>query len=287
MPELPEVETIRQGLKKHTLFKRLKRALVMTPKMVRGEVGQLQEVLANNRFTDIDRVGKLLIFQLENSPLSMLLHLKMTGQLIYPVPGELVAGGHPFPEFNVDLPNKYTHLIFEFEDESSLYFNDLRQFGYVQLVTPKELVAVRAQYGLEPGMDDFTWENFSALVSGRATKLKPFLLSQQHIAGLGNIYADEVAFYAGVRPDRTLNSLTIAEKKKLYTGIQEIIASAVEHKGTTFRNYADHEGKRGGYAQFLQVYGRAGQKCQRCGQSNITKVKLAGRGTHFCEVCQK
>lgn len=287
MPELPEVETIRQGLKKHVLSKRLEKPLVNLPKMVRGNVTAFQAALTGNSFAEIDRRAKLLIFRLEQGDHSMLLHLKMTGQLIYPNSVDRVAGGHPFPEFNVELPNKYTHLIFPFADGSQLFFNDLRQFGYVQLVDNTELDSIFTKYGLEPGTSNFTWEAFQNLLQGRRSPLKQFLLNQQLIAGLGNIYADEVAFYAQVRPDRPLNTLTLAEQRRLFEGIETIIGSAIEHRGTTFRNYADSEGKKGGYAQFLQVYGRAGERCLRCGQAEIEKIKLAGRGTHFCPNCQK
>lgn len=286
MPELPEVETIRQGLKKHVLFKTLKKPIVNLPKMVRGNVDQFQDVLSDNQFVDIDRFAKLLVFRLADSEFSMLLHLKMTGQLIYPIPTELVAGGHPFPKFNLDLPNKYTHLIFPFADGTNLYFNDLRQFGYLQLATSAELDKIAANYGLEPGTTNFTWKKFQTLMKRRRTPLKNFLLNQQVIAGLGNIYADEVAFYAGIKPTRTVDTLTLAEQKLLFQGIQEIIAKAIQHRGTTFRNYADNEGRQGGYAPFLQVYGRAGEKCLRCGDT-IAKIKLAGRGTHYCPNCQK
>lgn len=286
MPELPEVETIRQGLRKHVLGKRLQKPVVTLPKMVRGDLDHWQEVLAGNAFRDIDRRAKLLIFRLAEGEESLLLHLKMTGQLIYPTSSELIAGGHPFPEFNTELPNTYTHIMFPFVDGSTLFFNDLRQFGYTQLVTPAELELILAEYGLEPGTDRFTWANFQDLLGQRRTPLKVLLLNQQLIAGLGNIYADEAAFAAGLRPDRPVASLSEAERRRLFAAIQDIIHQAIQFRGTTFRNYADTEGKKGGYAKFLKAYGRAGQTCLRCGQATITKTKLAGRGTHFCPHCQ-
>ncbi len=286
MPELPEVETIRTGLKTHVLLKRVEKVLVGLPKIVRGNLTEFQEVIQGNQFTDIDRIGKLLIFKLDTTDYFLILHLKMTGQLIYPTHQEIVAGGHPFPEFTADLPNKFTHVTFVFADGSRLFFNDLRQFGYLQLVTPQQLLLLKTQYGLEPTMDDFTWNHFQELLGERTTILKSFLLNQKFISGLGNIYADESAFAAGVRPDRKIQTLTLTERKKLFTSIREIIMSAIEHKGTTFRNYADSEGKKGGYAALLQVYGRAGERCLRCGQADIQKMKLAGRGTHYCPHCQ-
>lgn len=287
MPELPEVETIRRGLKKHVLHKRVENVLVGLPKIVRGNLTQFQEVMRDNAFTDIDRIGKLLIFSLDRSDFSLILHLKMTGQLIYPTPLEIVAGGHPFPEFNAHLPNQFTHVTFEFADGTKLYFNDLRQFGYLQLVTKNELAKIKQSFGLEPNMADFTWEHFSQLLGQRKTILKALLLNQKLIAGLGNIYADESAFAAGVRPDRQINTLSESETRLLYESIKTIIAKAIDLKGTTFRNYTDSEGKKGGYAAHLQVYGRAGETCLRCGQAKIEKIKLAGRGTHFCPHCQK
>jgi len=287
MPELPEVETIRRGLKKHILHKRVENVLVGLPKIVRGNLTQFQEVIRGNEFTDIERIGKLLIFSLDHSEFTVVLHLKMTGQLIYPTPLEIVAGGHPFPEFSSHLPNKFTHVTFEFDDGTKLYFNDLRQFGYLQLVTENELTLIKQDYGLEPNVVDFTWEHFSKLLGHRKTILKVFLLNQKLIAGLGNIYADESAFAAGVRPDRKIDTLTEGEARQLYQSITDIISKAIELKGTTFRNYADSEGKKGGYAAYLQVYGRAGKTCLRCKQAKIEKIKLGGRGTHFCPHCQK
>jgi formamidopyrimidine-DNA glycosylase len=243
--------------------------------------------MRGNAFTDIDRVGKLLIFFLDHSEFSLVLHLKMTGQLIYPTPLEIVAGGHPFPEFNTQLPNKFTHVTFVFADGTNLFFNDLRQFGYLQLVTAEQLTQLKRDFGLEPNVVDFTWEHFASLLAHRQTILKAFLLNQKLIAGLGNIYADESAFAAGLRPDRKINTLTEPEAQLLYHSIKDIIARAIDLKGTTFRNYTDSEGKKGGYAAYLQVYGRAGETCLRCGQAKIQKIKLAGRGTHFCPHCQK
>jgi len=287
MPELPEVETIRRGLENNVLFKRIENVTVGLPKIVRGDLSQFQAVIIGNQFTNISRRAKLLIFHLKKSePQYLLIHLKMTGQLIYPTDQTLIAGGHPYPDFKSELPNKYTHLMFHFQDQSTLFFNDLRQFGYTQLATTDQLSQLVNSYGLEPGTPSFTWQAFKEKIDLRKRPVKSWLLDQQEIAGLGNIYADEVCFQAGILPNRNTGTLNDSQKHALYQAIKNIISQAIKHRGTTFRNYADHEGKKGGYAKFLQVYGRAEEKCFKCG-SIIQKTKVAGRGTHYCPVCQQ
>ena len=285
MPELPEVETIRLGLQAKILNKKIVDLKVSKDKLIKNNTKSFIEKLVGNKFLDIDRVGKLLIVVLPEEKY-LLIHLKMTGQLIYSKEDDLVAGGHNWPKVD-DLPNKYSHIIFTFDDNSKLFFNDLRQFGYLKLVNKADKQKAVDRHGLQPTDKEFTLKNFKALVKGRRAVLKAFLLNQQIISGIGNIYADEICFRAKVMPSRHLDTLSQDEIRRLWQASKYIIKKAIDKKGTTFSDYRNADGGRGGFADFLKVYGRQDKKCLNCKKSNIKKIKLAGRGTHFCPSCQK
>jgi formamidopyrimidine-DNA glycosylase len=289
MPELPEVETIRRGLAEKIVGVPIKNVSVRLPKIIRGSSADFQDLLLAQNIHQIDRRGKLLILRLSNQTHAVLIHLKMTGQLIYRNQTEQVAGGHPWPDFTGELPNKYSHVVIEFANDSVLYFNDLRQFGYLQVVTREQVDEVIATYGLEPGLPEFTLPAFLKRLEKKRGKLKAVLLDQKILSGLGNIYVDESCFWAGILPTRAVETLTRSEREKLYHAIVTVINSAIEHRGTTVHDFVDSDGKRGNYADFLMVYGRTGKPCLRCGETLggvIQKIKFAGRGTHFCTECQ-
>jgi formamidopyrimidine-DNA glycosylase len=289
MPELPEVETIRRGLNPKIVGQTITEVEVRLPKIVRGSSEDLQSALINQHFSAIDRRGKLLILWLEDKEHALLIHLKMTGQLIYRHGSEQIAGGHPWPEFGGELPNKYSHVIFHFVDGGVLFFNDLRQFGYLQLVDKEDVAKIISQYGLEPGLSEFTPEAFLSKLEKRRGKLKAVLLDQKIFSGLGNIYVDESCFWAEVLPTRAVETLTHNERLRLHAAIVEVISKAIEHSGTTVHDFVDADGKRGNYSDLLMVYGRGGESCLRCGSTRggvISKTKFAGRGTHFCPMCQ-
>lgn len=295
MPELPEVETVRRGLNQNILGKKITEIQILKPKLVRNDLGKFREILIGNSFENIDRIGKLLIFKLSNnSPLIrglgglfLLTHLKMTGQLIYQQGAKKVMGGHYDPYSSSEFPNKHSHVIFDFGGKGNLFYNDMRQFGYLEIVDKERLKEIRKKYGIEPGTKNYTWENFRGILLKRHRMiLKAFLLNQQIISGLGNIYVDEACFRSKIFPDRKVGSLSDKEAKLLFQNIREIIAEAIEMGGTTFRNYRDALGGKGNFTDKLQVYGRGKQDCLVCGEK-IVKIKLAGRGTHFCPKCQK
>lgn len=286
MPELPEVETIRRGLSKKIIGKKIARVLV-AKKVVEGSIVKFRKTLTRKSFKKIDRAGKLLIFQLSKGDLWLLVHLKMTGQLIYEGKSGVVAGGHLLTAEDTEkLPGKYTRAQLHFADRTKLFFNDLRRFGYMKLVDEKGRQAVLAKFGIEPLQDNFTLPNFKSVLTKRKAPIKSVLLNQQLIAGIGNIYADEICFAAGVRPYRVASSLKQGEIKKLWQACNQVIKKAIKEKGTTFKDYRDHEGGKGNFTQQLMVYGRTGEKCRRCGQI-ISKIKIAGRTTAFCPKCQK
>jgi len=287
MPELPEVETIRRGLASRIVHQPIGEIELRLPKMIRGSAPAFCTELQSNAVRSIDRQGKLLIFHLQRDPdKAFLLHLKMTGQLIYRQGSEQIAGGHPWPSYNDTLPNQYSHVTFHFESGAKLFFNDQRQFGYIKLVNQEEVAAEKAKYGIEPLTTSFTRERFVSIFTNRKTKLKALLLNQKILSGIGNIYADEICYYARLRPDRSVKTLTTIDLQRLYDAAQVIISTAIHHHGTTISDYADANGNRGNYSDFLHVYQRETQPCHRC-SGTIVKMKVASRGTHFCTECQK
>ena len=285
MPELPEVETIRRDLQRAILGKEIVHVQAPTKRIIKNDLITFLAHTVGRSFTRIDRRGKLLYASISDSNHVLLLHLKMTGQLICQVEAGLIVGGHPMAKID-NLPNQYTHLIFEFEDGSKLYFNDVRTFGYAKIVGPDELASILDDYGIEPLTEPFTLKNFLAVFDGRRTSVKQVLLNQKLIAGIGNIYADEICFRAKIRPDRSVASLSRDEMKRLFNACQYVIGQAVEKRGTTFSNYVDAAGKKGGYMPYLKVYERENRLCLRCEETNSSKIVLGGRGTHFCANCQ-
>ena len=273
--------------------------------MVKHSAVFFRRHLVGNSFNEIDRIGKLLIFSLQDLPTKkqrefLLIHLKMTGQLVFCDEKNFVAGGHANSSKEEKMflkgerkelcvPGKYTHIIFEFSDGSKLFFNDLRQFGYLKIVNEEKLKEIKSEFGIEPGRKNFTWENFQKVLAKRKqANIKAFLLNQKNVSGLGNIYVDESLFDAGISPLRKVSSLDLKERKKLFYSIKKIIKSALKYKGTTFSDFIDSRGEKGNFKQKLKVYGRQGLKCKRrkC-QGIVRKVKIGGRGTHFCPECQK
>lgn len=290
MPELPEVETIRHDLEDSLLNKEIVSVEIRKTKMVRGIDQDFIRSLTGQSFTGIARRGKLLIFVLSTPDEYMLLHLKMTGQLLYKTKHSVIAGGHSQNSSDEldTLPNKYSHIIITFSDDSVLYFNDLRQFGYVELVQGTERTRVEEAFGIEPLTPAFTRTAFDQLIKRHArSTIKGLLLNQKAIAGIGNIYADEICFRALVRPDRLVNSLSKTESDLVFTVIEPLLKEAISKRGTTFNTYRDTKGNKGSFVDSLQVYRRTGQPCLRCRKENITRIKLQGRGTHFCPHCQR
>lgn len=307
MPELPEVETIRQGLAREIVSKKINKIIIKKPNLVKHSELFFRTRLIKNCFTDVQRIGKLLIFSLKrknsrNKKEFLLIHLKMTGQLVYCDEKKFTAGGHANSQAEEKIfsgknelarnffcqEGKYTHIIFEFKDGAKLFFNDLRQFGYLRVVNQKELKKIKDSYGIEPGKADFTFLNFKKALQEKRGKIKAILLNQSIISGLGNIYVDESLFNARVHPEKIAKLLTEKEKKALFNSIKKIIKLALKYNGTTFSDFVNSKGEKGGFEKRLKVYGKEGKKCKRkdC-LGIIQKIKVAGRGTHFCPICQK
>lgn len=287
MPELPEIETIKNDLRKKIVNKKIKDVEVRLNKIIRSNLGEFKSVLIGNKFIAIDRRGKLLILKLAGRDKTLLIHLKMTGQLLYCQDGRMIVGGHGLPKIEGDLPNKYSHVIFYFSDGARLFFNDMRQFGYLKLVGRQELEKTIGAFGIEPLSKGFKPESFKKILASKKTNIKAVLLNQRIVAGIGNIYSDEILFQAGVKPSRRASTLKKSEIEEIAKATKAVLKKAIKYRGTTFNDYVDADGQKGRFIKFLKVYQREGEKCPRCRQGIITKGKIAGRGTRFCPLCQK
>jgi len=298
MPELPEVETIRRDLVKTVLGRDITNLQLFFSKTAKNDAAFFINSLINKKFETLKRVGKLLIFKIggaikEKEKKYLLIHLKMTGQLILIAKQKKIAGGHSLGGFSFqaavfdDLPNKHTRAVISFKNGYQLFFNDLRKFGYLKVVDEFELAKTIEQgYGPEPLTKTFTPEYLTSILKNKKIIIKGLLLNQKLIAGLGNIYVDEALYLAGIRPERIAGSLKKTEIQALHNAINKVIAKAVKHRGTTFNNYVDSSGRKGNFSRLLRVYGRSKKPCFKCHEP-IQKKKLAGRGTHYCLFCQK
>jgi formamidopyrimidine-DNA glycosylase len=278
MPELPEVETIRVQLNNFLAGKKIKKVEVGLPKMVKLFLAKFKKTVRGAKINGVARRAKILIFKLDNG-WSVLTHLKLTGRLIFREEKEAVRL----------QDTKWNHLVYYFSDGSRLFHNDLRQFGYVKLVKTNELADFfkKEKLGPEPLEKDFSFDDFLALLAKRPkAKIKQFLMNPQNIAGIGNIYSDEILFYAGIVPLRKIGNLKPAEIEKIFAGIKKILAEALKLRGTSDSDYLDARGQKGDYARRLKVYGREGEKCKKC-SGIISRLKINGRSAHFCPKCQK
>jgi formamidopyrimidine-DNA glycosylase len=267
----------------------VKTVTIRQPVVVRGSARSLQIKLKGQVVKRVARRGKLLLIDLQ-SDLTLILHLKMTGQLFFYDQMPLTAGGHG-QDLPVAMaqgkPGKHTHVSFAFTDGSVLHFTDQRRFGYVSLIDAVGRKAAIARYGPEPSDPAFTVDYLANILSHRKAVIKNVLLNQALLSGLGNIYADEVAHRAKVRPMRRANKISQAEVIRLYRAIKKVLADAIKLRGTSFSDYRDARGNRGGYLPMLKVYGHAGEQCKTCRVAAIKKTKVNGRGTHYCPKCQK
>lgn len=286
MPELPEVETIKKDLSKILNGKTIRRVFFNKPKMIHPSVKKARTVLNNNKIAKVGRRGKMLYFKLRDGNY-LLIHLKMTGQLVWAkTKGKLVVGGHPIIGV-VGVPNKYTHVILEFTDGSKLFFNDMRQFGYWKVVNKEDFQEILLNnFGPEPLTKDFVFDDFLNRLRLRSrAPIKAVILDQKVVAGVGNIYADESLWLAKIKPWRRINKVSQKELLVLFKSIKKILTKAVKHRGTSFNSYVDSLGRKGTYWSQRKVYGRNSLSCQRCG-TIILKTRVAGRGTHYCPRCQ-
>lgn len=284
MPELPEVETIRRGLSKCLVKEKGGKILNVEVLEKRSFIGSPTEVIGA-RVTRMRRRGKALIFDLSNDK-TLICHLRMTGQMIW-VGDERFAGGHPSDNFIDELPNKQTRVIIDLE-KGKLFFNDQRKFGFIKVVPTVEVEkdAFIRKLAREP------WEMtgrelFEKLQRHKGALIKSVILDQTIVAGIGNIYADEALYFAMINPTRRAGSVSEEEAEKLIEGARVVMDRSLKAGGSTIRNYVKSDGAKGDYLElFAEVFNRQGKKCRRCG-TEIKKIKVGGRGTHYCPKCQK
>lgn len=289
MPELPEVETVRRGLQELIVGKKFVGVQVYeSPKSFPNTMSDARKFLINAQVVTVRRRAKVLLIDL-NSDYTLVTHLKMTGQLIYVSPQQRWGAGHPNNSFLHELPDKSTRVEFVFSDDSHLYFNDQRKFGWVKLVPTVEVenIDFMRRVGPEPLEDAFTAQQFILrLHRRRNTTIKAAILDQTVLAGVGNIYADESLWGAKIHPATRVRDVSDTQLTKLLTEIKSVMILSIEKGGSTDKNYRDAEGRKGSYLSFARVFRREGKACPRCG-SVIEKLRVAGRGTHICPMCQK
>jgi len=287
MPELPEVETIRLGLKGLLPGRQITTVDFDWPKSFPNAPADVKRFLIGAQVLEVKRRAKVLIIDL-SSQYSLVVHLKMTGQLVFRSPGVQFGAGHPSESLIHELPDRSTRVTLTFKDGSQLFFNDQRKFGWVRLMPTIEVMELDffKKVGPEPLGEDFDGKLlFERLQRRKNTSIKAAILDQTVLAGVGNIYADESLWGAKIHPARLVRDLKPAQVNKLYNELVYVLRMAIQKGGSTDKNYVNAEGKRGSYLSFARVFRREGQTCPRCG-TIIEKTRVAGRGTHFCPHCQ-
>lgn len=287
MPELPEVETVKNGLKRLLVGKTITSVDFDWPKSFPNAPDDVKKFLIGAKITDVKRRAKVLKIELSTN-YTLVIHLKMTGQLVF-VGKERFGAGHPNDSLIGNLPDKSTRVTFKINDNAHLYFNDQRKFGWVRLVPTPEVPNIDffKKIGPEPLSESFTFADFKKQLNKRQNSvIKAALLDQTVIAGIGNIYADESLFMAKIHPSSRVKNVSDTKLKNLYKAIREVLNLSIAKGGSSDRNYVDAEGNRGSYLKFARVFRLQGKPCDRCG-TEITKTKVAGRGTHICPKCQK
>lgn len=273
MPELPEVETIRRGLCKNTLGLKIIDVAIFLPKIINTTPTLFRNAVIGKTIIDAKRRAKIIIITL-SSDYSLVIHLKISGQLLY-------------------LPKtapikKHTHVIFNLSNKYQLRFWDQRRFGYVKMFEKSDMVKFinDMEFGPEPLEKTFTLKSLRQLLKKRPNgRIKPILMDPKFISGIGNLYADEILFYAKIHPLRNPDSLNDMEINKIYQGIRKILNLAIKKRGSSVELYVDVEGKPGGYVPYIKAYGREGESCLRC-RTVIKRIKIGSRSASFCPHCQ-
>jgi formamidopyrimidine-DNA glycosylase len=281
VPELPEVETVVRDLRPQLSGRRITSVQLTRDPAIRGRLirypsaRQFVRRLTGRTIRTVERRGKYIVMPLDQDGERLVVHLGMTGHLRVWEPEE--------------APVKHTHVRVRLDTGLELRYDDQRQFGRLLLGKQEELVAARAfpaRLGPEPIHGDLTEAEFGRLIRARRRPVKSALLDQSFLAGVGNIYADEACFRAGIRPSRWTHRLTVRERRALYSSIQEVLENSIAARGSSIINYVDAFGLRGSNQEKLLVYGRAGEPCLRCG-TPLQGTRLAGRGTVYCRKCQR
>ena len=288
MPELPEVETVRRGLAELLPGRVVTRVTVFdSPKSFPNARADVEQFLYGARVTSVRRRAKVLMIDLDTQ-YSLVVHLKMTGQLIFRG-RESFAGGHPNDSLIGKLPDRSTRVQVDFVDGSRLFFNDQRKFGWVKLLPTGEVknLPFMQKVGPEPLDPQTRAEDFIQRIRRRQNSMiKPAFLDQAVIAGVGNIYADEALWAAQIHPQTRVKNVSDQQLNTLFTELRHILQLSIDQGGSTDKNYVDAKGRKGNYLTFAHVFRREGQACHRHPDQEVIKLKVSGRGTHVCPVCQ-
>lgn len=286
MPELPEVETVRSGLARLIVGKRIYDVFHDTTKSFPNSYEDVVEYMVEAVVTRVRRRAKALIIDLDTD-YSLVVHLRMTGQMVF-VGAERFGAGHPNDSLVGELPDRSTRVTIVFDDDSRLFFNDQRKFGWMRLMPTAEISNMEffRNLGPEPLEERFRLAEFtSQLANHPNATIKATLLDQTVIAGIGNIYADEALWGARIHPSTRVKDVSPASLKALLKEIKYVLNVSIEKGGSSDKNYVNAEGKKGSYISFARVFRREGQPCPRCSTA-IEKIRVAGRGTHVCPTCQ-
>ena len=288
MPELPEVETVRRGLADLLPGQAIVRATVFdSPKSFPNSPTDVQQFLYGAHVTAVRRRAKVLMIDLDTR-YSLVIHLKMTGQLIFRGTNRF-AGGHPNDSLIGELPDGSTRVQIDFTDGSHLFFNDQRKFGWMKLMPTDEIenLPFMQKVGPEPLDKKTEAIDFIKRIRRRQNSMiKPAFLDQSVIAGVGNIYADEALWAAKIHPQTRVKNVSDDQLEDLFNELRQILQLSIDQGGSTDKNYVDAEGRKGNYLSFAHVFRREGQPCHRHPDQEIVKMKVSGRGTHICPVCQ-
>ncbi len=292
MPELPEVETIRRQLNQVVVGKFIVKVKILRDKSLNGNY----QLIINQKISKIERLAKIMIFRFANNSSNqnklefpqLLIHLRMTGQLIYQNKKERIVGGHPTPDWIQDLPSKHTRVIIVLNNGAKLFFNDQRVFGRLTIVTNQQEFAYETRnfLGIEPLKPEFTLKEFAKRLIKTSRPIKVVIMDQKIIAGVGNIYANDALWDSGVAPDKPANKLTKIQVKKLHKSIEKMIALGIKYGGATDSDYRHLDGLGGHYQDHFLTYKLDGYPCQRCG-NKLIKTTIGGRGSYWCKKCQK
>ena len=318
MPELPEVQTVVSELNRKLVNKKITIVEVLTPKIISigpatvsnrrqtttAQVKKFISLLQGQKILSVTRRAKILIFDFnpsltlplkgEGRKIKMLVHLKMTGQFIFEDKVQRQKTKGMYRILNkataplVRFPTKHTHVVFKFVDGSTLYFSDVRKFGYLKIVHDNELNQIKEflEYGPEPLSPEFTFAKFVASIGNRkAVSIKQFLMDPKVVVGIGNIYSDEILFHATVRPDRRVSKLSKIELKKIYEQIRPILRQAIKYKGSSVGDFVRTDGAWGTMGKHHFVYGRYKESCKVC-ETDLKRVTLGGRTGTYCPNCQ-
>jgi formamidopyrimidine-DNA glycosylase len=289
MPELPEVESIKLGLQKYVAGLTVEKIEIFRPKLFYGD----EKLIEGGKIVSVQRIGKGLIINLDNG-FSLAIHIKMTGQLVF---RDKKTAKEPLSPKVGTIPNKFTHIIFKLksqnskgkskEEEAVLYYNDIRRFGWMKVFKTSEVLDLPffKNMGPEP-FKNLDFKTFEKIVSGSNTKIKPFIMDQTKIGGIGNIYANDILWDARINPSRIAKGLKKAEIERLFNSIIKVLKKGIENGGASELNFVNILGQEGNYQDHTLVYGKKGQKCKRNDGGIIKKTVLGGRGTFFCPVCQ-